>query len=129
MQVEALRRNRQPFLTIARETGLSRATVARAGKAKGLRRLSNLDPKIAIVRYEKTLPGEMIHIDIKKLGRGAPHPERGGRLLRGAPTALWSSNASTEDLGNWRDDRASPKETKYRARPHRYNRSACRAHR
>jgi hypothetical protein len=36
-----------------------------------LSRLSNLDPKIAIVRYEKTLPGEMIHIDIKKLGRGA----------------------------------------------------------
>jgi hypothetical protein len=71
MQVEALRRNRQSFLKIARETGLSRATVARAGKAKGLSRLSNLDPKIAIVCYEKTLPGEMIHIDIKKLGRGA----------------------------------------------------------
>jgi hypothetical protein len=32
MQVEALRRNRQPLLKIARETGLSRATVARAGK-------------------------------------------------------------------------------------------------
>ena len=43
-QVEALRRSRQPFWKIARETGLSRATVARIGKAKGLSRLSNLDP-------------------------------------------------------------------------------------
>ncbi|MGB6175737.1 MAG: hypothetical protein WBF43_05245 [Methylocella sp.] len=44
MQVEALRRNRQPFRKTARETGLSRATVARVAKAKGLRRLANLDP-------------------------------------------------------------------------------------
>jgi transposase len=35
MQVEALRRNRQPFLKIARETGLSRATVARAARPRG----------------------------------------------------------------------------------------------
>jgi transposase InsO family protein len=69
LQVEALRRNRQPFWKIARETRLSRATVARIGKAKGLSRLSALDPRIEIVRYEKTLPGEMIHIDIKKLGK------------------------------------------------------------
>ena len=59
----------RPFWKIARETGLSRATVARIGKAKGLSRLSNLDPKIEIVRDEKTLPGEMIHSDIKKRGR------------------------------------------------------------
>ncbi len=54
MPVEALRRNRQPFWKIARESGLSRAPVARIGKAKGLSRLSNLDPKIEIVRDEKT---------------------------------------------------------------------------
>ena len=42
-----------PFWKIAREAGLSRATVARIGKAKGLSRLSGLDPKIEIVRYEK----------------------------------------------------------------------------
>ncbi len=87
MQVEALRRARQPFWKIARETGLSRATVARIGKAKGLSRLSNLDPKIEIVRYEKTLPGEMIHIDIKKLGRieGIGHRITGNRIGQSAP--------------------------------------------
>ena len=31
--------------------------------------LSALDPKPEIIRYEKDTPGEMIHIDIKKLGR------------------------------------------------------------
>ena len=67
-QVEALRRARQPFWKIAREAGLSRATVARIAKAKGLSRLSALDPKIEIIRYEKKQSGEMI-IDIKKLGR------------------------------------------------------------
>jgi hypothetical protein len=87
MPVEALRRNRQPFWKIARETGLSRATVARIGKAKGLSRLSNLDPKIEIVRDEKTLPGEMIHIDIKKLGRieGVGHRITGNRTGQSAP--------------------------------------------
>ena len=73
MPVEALRRNRRPFWKIARESGLSRVPVARIGKAKGLSRLSNLDPKIEIVRDEKTLPGEMIHIDIEKLEEARPH--------------------------------------------------------
>ena len=87
LQVEALRRNRQPFWKIARETRLSRATVARIGKAKGLSRLSALDPRIEIVRYEKTLPGEMIHIDIKKLGRieGIGHRITGNRIGQSAP--------------------------------------------
>lgn len=84
---EALRRARQPFWKIAREAGLSRATVARIAKAKGLSRLSALDPRIAIVRYEKKQPGEMIHIDIKKLGRikGVGHRITGDRTGQSAP--------------------------------------------
>ena len=86
-QVEALRRTRQPFWKIAREAGLSRATVARIAKAKGLSRLSALDPKIEIIRYEKKQPGEMIHIDIKKLGRieGVGHRITGDRTGQSAP--------------------------------------------
>jgi hypothetical protein len=53
-KVETLRRTRQPFWKIARETGLSRAAVACIAKAKGLSRRSALDPKIAIFRYEKS---------------------------------------------------------------------------
>lgn len=79
--VEALRRIRQPFWRIAASVGLSRATVARIGKACGLSHLSALDPKPEIIRYEKDTPGEMIHIDIKKLGRieGIGHRITGDR--------------------------------------------------
>jgi len=80
-EVEAMRRIRQPFWRIATKVGLSRATAARIGKACGLSHLSALDPKPEIVRYEKDTPGEMIHIDIKKLGRieGIGHRITGDR--------------------------------------------------
>jgi hypothetical protein len=65
---------------------LSRAAVARIGKAKGLSRISSLDPEIEIVRYDKTLPGEMIHIGIKKPGRsqGTGHRITGNRIGQSA---------------------------------------------
>ena len=87
LKIETLRLARQPFWKIAREAGVSRATVARIAKAKGLSRLSALDPKIEIIRYEKKQPGEMIHIDIEKLGRieGIGHRITGDRTGQSAP--------------------------------------------
>ena len=80
-QVEVLRRYRMPMWKIALQTGLSRSTVARVCKRLGLSRLKALDPKPAIVRYEKDKPGDMIHIDIKKPGRidGVGHRITGDR--------------------------------------------------
>ena len=85
--VEALRRARQPFWKIAASVGLSRATVARIGKSCGLSHLSALDPRPQIIRYEKDTPGEMIHIDIKKLGRieGIGHRITGDRTGQSNP--------------------------------------------
>ena len=68
-RIEALRRQRRTMLAIADEVGVSLPTVGRLLKARGLSRLSMLDPKPQIVRYERKAPGELIHIDIKKLGR------------------------------------------------------------
>jgi transposase InsO family protein len=68
-EVEALRRSRMPCWKIAARLRLSCATVARICKRKGLSRLSALEAKSPVIRYEKQTPGEMIHIDIKKLGR------------------------------------------------------------
>jgi hypothetical protein len=61
--------------------------VARIAKAKGLSRLSALDPRIEIIRYEKKHPGEMIHTDIRKLGRSQGIGPRitGDRTGRSAP--------------------------------------------
>jgi transposase InsO family protein len=68
-RIEALRRTRRTMLSIAAEVGVSLATVSRLLRARGLSRLSALEPAPAIVRYERAKPGELIHIDTKKLGR------------------------------------------------------------
>ena len=68
-QIIALRRQRFCGRQIAKETGVSPATVSRILRAVRLSRARDLDPPAPVVRYECKAPGEMIHIDIKKLGR------------------------------------------------------------
>jgi transposase InsO family protein len=68
-RIEALRRQRWTGKQIAQETGVSPATVSRVLKRLGLSRIKDLEPAAPIIRYERKAPGEMIHIDIKKLGR------------------------------------------------------------
>jgi transposase InsO family protein len=67
--IEALRRARYTGQQIAAEVGVSPATVSRVLKRLGLNRLSALEPAEPVRRYEREHPGEIIHIDIKKLGR------------------------------------------------------------
>lgn len=67
--VEALRRERQTQQHIARQLSLSKATVSRILKHRGLSRIEALEPSPRRPRYERQAPGEIIHIDIKKLGR------------------------------------------------------------
>ena len=54
---------------IAELLKLARSTLARRLARLGLGRLSNLDPKPPVRRYQRERPGELIHLDIKKLGR------------------------------------------------------------
>ena len=68
-QIAALRRRRCTGAQIAAEVGVSTATVSRVLRRLGLNRLSTLEPAEPIRRYERKHPGELIHIDIKKLGR------------------------------------------------------------
>ena len=68
-RVEALRRQRYTGEQIAAEVGVSAATVSRILKRLGLNRLSALEPAEPIRRYERATPGEIVHIDIKKLGK------------------------------------------------------------
>jgi transposase InsO family protein len=79
--VGALRRQRQTGKQIAAELDLSPATVSRILRRLGLNRLSALEPAEPVRRYEREHPGEMIHIDIKKLGRidGIGHRITGDR--------------------------------------------------
>jgi len=68
-RVERLRRQRWSYERIAAEIGRSRAAVARVAKERGVARLDRLDPREPVIRYERSRPGELVHVDIKKLGR------------------------------------------------------------
>ena len=80
-RIEALRRLRMPGKEIAAQVGVSAATVSRVLKRLGLNKLSALDPAEPTRRYQREHPGELIHIDIKKLGRFSTpgHRVRGER--------------------------------------------------
>jgi transposase InsO family protein len=67
--VEALRRQRYTGREIARDLGISEATVSRILRRRGLNKLSALEPAEPVRRYERDKAGELIHIDIKKLGK------------------------------------------------------------
>ena len=68
-EVLRLRHRRQTGPQIAARVALSTATVARILARCGLSRLKSLEPKQPVVRYQRDRPGELIHVDIKKLGR------------------------------------------------------------
>jgi len=83
-QIEKLRRRRLTGYQIACRLGLPRSTVAAVLKRQGLERLSKLTPRPPAVRYERERPGELLHLDVKKLGRirGVGHRIHGDRRTR-----------------------------------------------
>jgi transposase InsO family protein len=64
-----LRRRRLTQARIAASLGVSKSTVSRVLRRAGLSRLRDLEPAVPVVRYEHAAPGDLIHIDTKKLGR------------------------------------------------------------
>ncbi|MBA2382835.1 MAG: IS481 family transposase [Chloroflexi bacterium] len=62
------------------QTGLARSSVYAILRREGLGRLDRLDPKPAVVRYERERPGELVHLDTKMLGRIGPG---GGHRVHG----------------------------------------------
>ena len=64
-----LRRTGMTGPQIARDLRRPRATVARILKRAGLERLSRMTPKEPENRYEHRRPGDLLHLDVKKLGR------------------------------------------------------------
>jgi len=89
-RIEVLRRQRMTGRAIAGETGVSPATVSRVLRRLGLNKLSALEPADPPRRYQRELPGELIHIDIKKLGRF----DRTGHRITGKQTGIATSRGS-----------------------------------
>ena len=67
--IRSLREARHVAHSIARQLHLARSTVSAALSRLGWGRLSQLTDPPPIVRYEREFPGELVHLDIKKLGR------------------------------------------------------------
>jgi transposase InsO family protein len=82
-ELEGMRRMRWPLWRIAAQSGRGIATVSRCMKRLGLSRLKSLEPPVPVVRYERAAPGELLHLDTKKLGRidGVGHRITGDRTL------------------------------------------------
>ena len=89
-QVEQLRRQRWAACRIAAQLGLSPATVSRILCRLKLNRIRDLCPAPPIQRYEHAAPGDLLHLDIKKLGRfGAVGHRIHGDLTRRSRGAGW----------------------------------------
>jgi transposase InsO family protein len=67
--VMLLRCSRLTGRQIAARLRMPRSTVAAILKRLGLARLKNLEHVAPVIRYERERPGELLHLDIKKLGR------------------------------------------------------------
>jgi transposase InsO family protein len=71
--IAALRRLRMTGPEIAETLEMATSTVSAVLKRIGLGKLSRPGAEEPIRRYERARPGELIHIDVKKLGRIGPH--------------------------------------------------------
>ena len=76
-----LRRQRWTGVRIAQSTGLSRATISRILRRHKLNRIRHLEPLLPVRRYEHPHPGDLLHLDTKKLARIA----KPGHRLTGDP--------------------------------------------
>ena len=83
--VVALRRLKFTQAQIAQVLALSKSRIQRVVARKGLGKLSALEPPLPANRYERTRPGELVHVDTKKLGRfyRPGHRVTGNRAVAG----------------------------------------------
>jgi transposase InsO family protein len=100
--IEALRRLRMTAAEIAEVLGMALSTVSRWLARIGLGKRSRLEPPEPPNRYERKRPGELIHVDIKKLGR-ISHKGAGHRItgLRGHSIEQRTENSKQRKVTGW----------------------------
>jgi transposase InsO family protein len=96
----ALRRQRRSYAQILSVLQVSQATISRILRRHGLHRLAALEPpKPPVQRYERAAPGELLHLDIKKLGSFQRPGVRatGDRTLRNRGAGVESLHVAIDD--------------------------------
>ena len=68
-QIIAMRQQRRSGRFIGQHLAVSGASVSRILRRARLSRWRDLEPRPPVVRYERERPGELLHLDTKKLGR------------------------------------------------------------
>jgi len=83
-QVITLRQQRRTGRFICKRLAVSGASVSRILRQARLSRWRDLEPRAPVLRYEREHPGELLHLDVKKLGRiqGVGHRITGDRTGR-----------------------------------------------
>jgi transposase InsO family protein len=98
--IEALRRLRMTAAEIAEAFGLALSTVSVWLKRIGLGKRSRLNPPEPPNRYERRHPGELVHVDVKKLGRilAAGHRVTG---VRGSRVTQTTAKGRGRGVAGW----------------------------
>ena len=68
-EIEHWRRHRMSSPAIARQLSMPNLTVTKILRRLGLNHLKAIDPPVPVLRYQRACPGELLHLDTKKLGR------------------------------------------------------------
>jgi len=115
-----LRRQRRTYRQISRVVGVAQSTVGRVLRRAGLNRLSLLEPARPTNRYVYDHPGDLLHLDIKKLGRfRRPGHRVTGNRRQDSPGAGWEYvHVAVDDASRIALSTIHPDETSH---------SACRA--
>jgi len=121
--VLALRRMRLPGFQIARQSGLSKATVSRILARHGLSKLSALEPAKPVIRYQRQHPGELLHMDIKKLARivRPSHRVTGDRRDKARGAGYEYVHVAIDDASRIAFAQILPDETHHSVRSFLYN--------
>jgi transposase InsO family protein len=100
----ARRRRRQGPHRLGYHLGMARSTVYGVLRRQGMSRLSHTDRASgAVVRYQRQHPGELVHLDVKKLGRV---PDGGGHRIHGRAAARRGRGIGYDYLHSAVDDRS-----------------------
>ena len=112
-RIIALRRQKLSGKAIARQVSVSPATVSRILRRARLSRMRDLEPSEPVRRYERAQAGELIHLDIKKLGKidGIGHRITGDRRARGEGLGWEFAHVSIDDASRLAFVAMKPDET------------------